>query len=39
MPFYHPTLEEGLKPALRAICKAVSAPVPADRDDGFTAGA
>ncbi len=39
LPFYHPTLEEGLKPALRAICKAVHAPVPEDRDDGFTAGA
>ena len=39
MPFYHPTLKEGLKPALRTICKAVHAPVPDDRDDGFTAGA
>jgi dihydrolipoamide dehydrogenase len=35
-PFYHPTYEEGLKPALRAICKEVHAP---QRDDeGFTAG-
>ena len=25
MPFYHPTFEEGLKPALRQICKAVNA--------------
>jgi dihydrolipoamide dehydrogenase len=26
LPFYHPTLEEGLKPALRQICEAVKAP-------------
>ena len=35
-PFYHPTYEEGLKPALRAICHEVNAP---ERDDGFVAGA
>jgi dihydrolipoamide dehydrogenase len=37
MPFYHPTYEEGLKPAFRSICKAVSAPA-SDRDDGFVPG-
>ena len=26
MPFYHPTFEEGLKPALRQICEAVEVP-------------
>lgn len=30
MPFYHPTLEEGLRSALRAICKATPAPLPSD---------
>ena len=25
MPFYHPTLEEGLKPALRSLCAAIGA--------------
>lgn len=35
-PFYHPTYEEGLKPALRAICKEVNAPEPTD---SFVAGA
>lgn len=39
LPFYHPTYEEGLQPALRAICKAVHSPVPANRDDGFMPGA
>ncbi len=39
LPFYHPTLEEGLKPALRAICKAVHAPVGSDADRGIPAGA
>ncbi len=33
LPFYHPTLEEGLKPALRQICKQVSAPTPWNRAD------
>ena len=27
LPFYHPTLEEGLKPGLRAICEEVHAPL------------
>ncbi|WCR11813.1 dihydrolipoyl dehydrogenase [Paracoccus stylophorae] len=31
-PFYHPTLEEGLKSALRQICKASETEIPADRD-------
>ena len=39
LPIYHPTYEEGLKPALREICKAVHATVPKDRDDGFVPGA
>lgn len=26
MPLYHPTLEEGLKPALRSLCAAIGAP-------------
>jgi dihydrolipoamide dehydrogenase len=39
LPIYHPTYEEGLKPALREICAAVDAPTPADRDDGFIPGA
>jgi dihydrolipoamide dehydrogenase len=26
LPFYHPTLEEGLKPALRQICEIVEEP-------------
>jgi dihydrolipoamide dehydrogenase len=38
LPFYHPTFEEGLKTALRAICKAVHAPLPRDRDTGAPAG-
>ena len=38
MPFYHPTVEEGLKDALRQICEAVSAPRPRERDDGFLPG-
>ncbi|HXH15747.1 MAG TPA: dihydrolipoyl dehydrogenase [Sphingomonas sp.] len=38
MPFYHPTFEEGMKPALRSICAEVHAPTPPDRDDGFTPG-
>jgi dihydrolipoamide dehydrogenase len=39
LPFYHPTYEEGLKPALRQICRAAGRAVPADRDDGFVPGA
>jgi pyruvate/2-oxoglutarate dehydrogenase complex dihydrolipoamide dehydrogenase (E3) component len=38
LPFYHPTFEEGMKPALRSICAEVHAPIPRDRDDGFMPG-
>jgi dihydrolipoamide dehydrogenase len=38
LPFYHPTFEEGLKTALRAICHEVHAPLPRDTDDGSAAG-
>jgi dihydrolipoamide dehydrogenase len=38
LPFYHPTLEEGLKPGLRAICHEVHAPLP-QRDQGTPPGA
>lgn len=38
-PFYHPTLEEGLKGALRAICAAVPDGLPQDRDHGNPPGA
>lgn len=37
-PFYHPTYEEGLKPALRSICAQVKAPPARDRDNGFMPG-
>lgn len=33
LPFYHPTLEEGLKPALRQICKQVALKAPWNRAD------
>jgi dihydrolipoamide dehydrogenase len=33
LPFYHPTFEEGLKPALREICERVKAPEVRDSDD------
>ncbi len=39
MPFYHPTLEEGLKTALREICRQVSLPEPEGRDFGTPPGA
>ncbi len=39
IPFYHPTLEEGLKPALRAICKAASLDLSTTRDSGNPPGA
>jgi dihydrolipoyl dehydrogenase len=26
MPFYHPTFEEGLKPALRQVCETIKSP-------------
>ncbi|MHB8284946.1 MAG: dihydrolipoyl dehydrogenase [Caulobacteraceae bacterium] len=38
LPFYHPTYEEGLKPALREICKTVHAVSPTDRDEGNLPG-
>ena len=38
MPFFHPTMEEGLKPALLEICKATNASQPSDRNDGFIPG-
>ncbi|WP_084420945.1 dihydrolipoyl dehydrogenase [Henriciella litoralis] len=38
MPFYHPTLEEGLKTALQDVCKQVGSPVPPERDDEFLPG-
>ena len=31
LPFYHPSYEEGLKPALRAICEAVDSTVARSR--------
>ncbi|USI73278.1 dihydrolipoyl dehydrogenase [Sphingomonas morindae] len=37
-PFYHPTLEEGLKPALRALCARAGTMPPAERDEGSPAG-
>ncbi|MEP2724996.1 dihydrolipoyl dehydrogenase [Roseibium sp.] len=39
MPFYHPTIEEGLKSALRTICAATPIPLPQDQDAGSPAGA
>ncbi|MTE01353.1 dihydrolipoyl dehydrogenase [Paracoccus sp. YIM 132242] len=36
MPFYHPTLEEGLKPALRDLCRRANLTL---RDDGNPPGA
>jgi len=39
LPFYHPTFEEGLKPALREICKAVDVQGSSERDDGNPPGA
>ena len=38
MPFYHPTIEEGLKDALRAICKAAPLALPENRDAGSPSG-
>ena len=38
LPFYHPTLEEGLRPALREICAALGQDRPWNRDDGPTPG-
>lgn len=39
MPFYHPTIEEGLKQALRTICAATPIPLPQDQDSGTPSGA
>jgi hypothetical protein len=39
LPFYHPTFEEGLRPALREICEAVKSPVPGHLDDVGAPGA
>ncbi|MHA3979410.1 hypothetical protein ACW9UR_17180 [Halovulum sp. GXIMD14794] len=38
LPFYHPTLEEGLKAALREICAQTPTEVPTDRDSGDAPG-
>jgi len=37
-PFYHPTLEEGLKPALRQICTAVGTHPGGGSDEGTPSG-
>ncbi len=39
MPFYHPTIEEGLKTALRTICGATPLELPKDQDQGSPPGA
>lgn len=39
MPFYHPTIEEGLKQALRTICTATPIDLPNDQDSGAPSGA
>lgn len=39
MPFYHPTLEEGMKGALREICRQTRQPEPDSRDSGLAPGA
>lgn len=39
MPFYHPTLEEGLKSGLRSICGSVHSAMRTDRDQGCPPGA
>lgn len=39
MPFYHPTIEEGLKAALRTICAATPLALPDDQDRGIPSGA
>jgi len=39
LPFYHPTFEEGLKPALREICESVKSPELGDLDDVAPPGA
>lgn len=37
-PFYHPTLEEGLRGALREVCREVPLDLPGDRDTGNPPG-
>ena len=39
MPYYHPTIEEGLKQALRTICAATPLDLPEDQDRGVPSGA
>ena len=39
LPFYHPTLEEGLKTGLREICQAAHSSLGGDRDQGSPSGA
>ncbi|QIG80174.1 dihydrolipoyl dehydrogenase [Stakelama tenebrarum] len=39
LPFYHPTIEEGLKQALRTICAATPITLPQDQDTGTPPGA
>lgn len=39
MPFYHPTIEEGLKTALRTVCGATPIPLPQNQDSGSPSGA
>ncbi len=39
LPFYHPTVEEGLKHALRKICAATPIAIPQDQDTGTPPGA
>ena len=39
MPFYHPTIEEGLKSALRTICGSTPLALPTDQDHGTPSGA
>ncbi len=38
MPFYHPTIEEGLKLALRTICAATPLALPQNQDRGVPSG-
>jgi hypothetical protein len=38
-PFYHPMLEEGLKPALRQVCERARVQLPPMQDSGSPAGA
>jgi dihydrolipoamide dehydrogenase len=38
-PFYHPTFEEGLKPALRQLCETAGVAPPSARDLGAPSGA